>query len=119
MLPVTKHIYNFIIFSEDQQWFWQKHQNKLHTLLGKLFVFAFTWAIGGVLRREDEHEGETLIGINTTQNDLINLTREFNYLVHDLFEKRPPASKFYASTLFTTTPVLCYLLCPEVCHGTP
>ncbi|XP_053163841.1 dynein axonemal heavy chain 14 isoform X5 [Hemicordylus capensis] len=77
---------------EDQIWFWQKYPNKLNVFLEKLFIFAFTWAVGGVLRREDEHEGETLIGINTTHEDLSNLTRDFNCLVRDIFEGQPPAN---------------------------
>lgn len=66
----------------------------MQVLLGKLFIFAFTWAVGGVLKREEEHEGETLIGITTSHDDLANVTRDFNYLVHDLFDREPPASKF-------------------------
>uniref|UniRef100_G1KEF2 AAA+ ATPase domain-containing protein n=1 Tax=Anolis carolinensis TaxID=28377 RepID=G1KEF2_ANOCA len=50
-----------------------KQPNKLMVLLGKLFIFAFTWAVGGILRREEEHEGETLIGINTSHDDLANI----------------------------------------------
>nr|XP_056709345.1 dynein axonemal heavy chain 14 [Euleptes europaea] len=78
--------------SREQSWFWQKQPSKLFVLLGKLFIFAFTWAFGGILRREDEHEGETLIGINTTNVDLANLTRDFNFLVRDIFENQPPAN---------------------------
>ncbi|KAM6459278.1 dynein axonemal heavy chain 14 [Liasis olivaceus] len=45
-----------------------------------------------ILKREEEHEGETLIGINTSQDELAHVTRDFNYLVHDLFERKPPAN---------------------------
>ncbi|XP_077196785.1 dynein axonemal heavy chain 14 isoform X2 [Paroedura picta] len=76
----------------EHSWFWQKQPSKLFVLLGKLFIFAFTWAFGGILKREDEHEGETLIGINTTHDDLANLTRDFNFLVRDIFESQPPAN---------------------------
>ncbi|XP_062828664.1 dynein axonemal heavy chain 14 isoform X3 [Anolis carolinensis] len=77
---------------EGPKWFWEKQPNKLMVLLGKLFIFAFTWAVGGILRREEEHEGETLIGINTSHDDLANVTRDFNDLVHDIFESQPSAS---------------------------
>ncbi|XP_042301519.1 LOW QUALITY PROTEIN: dynein axonemal heavy chain 14 [Sceloporus undulatus] len=77
---------------ESARWFWEKQPNKLLVLLGKLFIFAFTWAVGGILRREEEHEGETLIGINTSHDDLANVTRDFNYLVHNIFETKPPAN---------------------------
>ncbi|XP_007435709.1 dynein heavy chain 14, axonemal, partial [Python bivittatus] len=76
----------------DATWFWEKEPNKVFILLGKIFIFAFTWAIGGILKREEEHEGETLIGINTSQDELARVTRDFNYLVRDLFERKPPAN---------------------------
>lgn len=101
VLLETLWISSLINFSGQQSWFWQKQPSKLFVLLGKLFIFAFTWAFGGILKREDEHEGETLIGINTTNDNLANLTRDFNFLIRDLFESQPPASKFYNFVIFT------------------
>lgn len=100
-LPRTSCILFLVYFSGENTWFWQKQPNKLFVLLGKLFIFAFTWAFGGMLRREDEHEGETLIGISTTNDDLANLTRDFNFLIRDIFESQPSASKFHNFVLFT------------------
>ncbi|XP_058025838.1 dynein axonemal heavy chain 14 [Ahaetulla prasina] len=73
-------------------WFWEKEPNKMLVLLGKIFIFAFTWAVGGILKREEEHEGETLIDINTSQDELAHVTCDFNYLVRELFDKKPPTN---------------------------
>ncbi|XP_044147930.1 LOW QUALITY PROTEIN: dynein axonemal heavy chain 14 [Bufo gargarizans] len=71
---------------EEQKWFLEKHPEKLAPLLGKLYIFAFTWAFGGVLTREDEHEGDSLIGLKARDEALVNVTYDFNSFVHDLFE---------------------------------
>ncbi|OCT79469.1 dynein heavy chain 14, axonemal [Xenopus laevis] len=74
------------ITRRDQKWFLEKYPEKLSPLLGKLYVFAFTWAFGGVLKREDEHEGDALIGIKVRDETLVNLTNDFSNFVHDMFE---------------------------------
>lgn len=33
------------------KWYMEIHPDKLSILLGKLFVFAYTWSVGGVLNR--------------------------------------------------------------------
>jgi len=33
------------------KWFLESHPDKLCPLLGKLFVFSYTWSFGGVLNR--------------------------------------------------------------------
>ncbi|KAM8945402.1 dynein axonemal heavy chain 14 [Pelodytes ibericus] len=71
---------------EEQKWFLEKHPEKLTSLMGKLFVFAFTWAFGGILKREDEQEGDTLIGLKARDESLVNLTYDFSSFAHDLFE---------------------------------
>ncbi|KAM3930843.1 dynein axonemal heavy chain 14 [Leptodactylus fuscus] len=71
---------------EEQKWFLEKHPDKLAPLLGKLYIFAFTWAFGGILTREDEHEGDSLIGLKARDESLVNITYDFNNFVHDLFE---------------------------------
>uniref|UniRef100_A0A7M4E560 Dynein axonemal heavy chain 14 n=1 Tax=Crocodylus porosus TaxID=8502 RepID=A0A7M4E560_CROPO len=75
---------------EDKKWFLEKYPDKLPSLLGKLYVFAFTWAVGGVLRRKDDYEEDSLIVINTTDECLVNVTHSFNNLVRDIFEGEPP-----------------------------
>ena len=37
-----------------------KNPIKLKKTIQKLFVFAFTWAFGGTLQREDEHEDDII-----------------------------------------------------------
>nr|XP_028577583.1 dynein heavy chain 14, axonemal [Podarcis muralis] len=76
----------------EQIWFWEKQPNNMMLMLGKLYIFAFTWAVGGILKREEEHEGETLIGIYTSHDDLVTVTQDFNYLVREIFERQPPAN---------------------------
>ncbi|XP_069582586.1 dynein axonemal heavy chain 14 [Ranitomeya imitator] len=71
---------------EEQKWYLEKHPDKLAPLLGKLYVFAFTWAFGGVLTREDENEGDSLIGLRARDETLVKIAYDFNNLVHDLFE---------------------------------
>ncbi|KAM9316864.1 dynein axonemal heavy chain 14 [Gastrophryne carolinensis] len=71
---------------EEQKWFLEKHPEKLTQLLGKLYIFAFTWAFGGVLNREDEQEGDSLIGLKARDESLANITYDFSSFVHDLFE---------------------------------
>ncbi|XP_075719503.1 dynein axonemal heavy chain 14 isoform X3 [Rhinoderma darwinii] len=71
---------------EEQKWYLEKHPEKLCPLLGKLYIFAFTWAFGGILTREDEHEGDSLIGLKARDDSLVNITYDFNNFVHDLFE---------------------------------
>uniref|UniRef100_A0A8C3TFB6 Dynein axonemal heavy chain 14 n=1 Tax=Chelydra serpentina TaxID=8475 RepID=A0A8C3TFB6_CHESE len=66
---------------EDQKWFLEKYPDKLPSLLEKLYVFAFTWVVGGVLRRETDYEEESLIGINTQDESLVNVTRGFSNFV--------------------------------------
>ncbi|XP_078503488.1 dynein axonemal heavy chain 14 [Lissotriton helveticus] len=71
---------------EEPKWFLENNPGKLTTLLGRLYVFAFTWAVGGVLKREDEHEGDLLIGLKARDETLLNVTYDFNTFVHDMFE---------------------------------
>ncbi|XP_039385897.1 dynein heavy chain 14, axonemal isoform X4 [Mauremys reevesii] len=75
---------------EDQKWFLEKYPDKLPSLLEKLYVFAFTWAVGGVLRRETDYEEESLIGINTKDESLVTVTRGFSNFVRDIFEGESP-----------------------------
>ena len=36
--------------AESKQFFLEKHPTQLSNILGKLFVFAYTWSVGGVLK---------------------------------------------------------------------
>ncbi|XP_063775070.1 dynein axonemal heavy chain 14 isoform X3 [Pseudophryne corroboree] len=73
----------------EQKWFLENNPEKLTPLLGKLYVFAFTWAFGCLLTREDEQEGDSLIGLRARDESLVNVTQDFSNFVHDLFEGDP------------------------------
>ncbi|XP_035872076.1 dynein heavy chain 14, axonemal [Phyllostomus discolor] len=67
-------------------WYLEKYPDKLKTMIQKLFVFAFTWAFGGTLRREDEHESDVLLYSSFKPTSLTRVTYDFDDLVHELFE---------------------------------
>lgn len=56
-------------------------------MIQKIFVFAFTWAFGGVLKREDQHEEDLLFRSSFEPDSLAEVTYNFDNLVHDLFEE--------------------------------
>ncbi|XP_058131265.1 dynein axonemal heavy chain 14 [Dasypus novemcinctus] len=69
---------------DENTWYLEKYPDRLTTVIQKLFVFAFTWAFGGTLKREDEHEDDILFYFEP--NSLAKVTYDFNKLVHELFE---------------------------------
>uniref|UniRef100_F6U200 AAA+ ATPase domain-containing protein n=1 Tax=Monodelphis domestica TaxID=13616 RepID=F6U200_MONDO len=75
---------------EESKWFLQRYPEKLCIMLDKIFVFAFTWAFGGILKREDEHEDDVLLGSGYGVATLRKTTYDFDNLVHELFEGDPP-----------------------------
>ncbi|XP_038617180.1 dynein heavy chain 14, axonemal [Tachyglossus aculeatus] len=75
---------------DEPKWYLQRCPENLSLLFQKIFVFAFTWAFGGVLKREDEHEDDTLIGLSWGHEFLAKVTYDFDNLVHELFEGEPP-----------------------------
>nr|KAF6399683.1 dynein axonemal heavy chain 14 [Molossus molossus] len=70
-------------------WYLEKFPDKLKTVIQKLFVFAFTWAFGGTLKREDEHEDDILFDSSFEPDSLARVTYDFDNLVHELFENNP------------------------------
>ncbi|XP_070257562.1 dynein axonemal heavy chain 14 [Myotis yumanensis] len=72
--------------SAESLWFLEKYPDKLTTVIEKLFVFAFTWAFGGTLKREDEHEDDELMFSSFEPASLAKVTYDFDHLVHELFE---------------------------------
>uniref|UniRef100_F7F2H3 AAA+ ATPase domain-containing protein n=1 Tax=Ornithorhynchus anatinus TaxID=9258 RepID=F7F2H3_ORNAN len=75
---------------DEQKWYLERCPENLSQLFQKIFVFAFTWAFGGVLKREDEHEDDTLISLSYGHEFLAKVTYDFDSLVHELFEGEPP-----------------------------
>ncbi|XP_076986007.1 dynein axonemal heavy chain 14, partial [Tamandua tetradactyla] len=68
----------------ENTWHLGKYPDKLIRMIQKLFIFAFTWAFGGTLKREDEHEDDTLFCFEP--NSFAKVTYDFDRLVHELFE---------------------------------
>ncbi|XP_062938980.1 dynein axonemal heavy chain 14 [Cynocephalus volans] len=71
---------------DENTWYLEKNPDKLTIMMQKLFVFAFTWAFGGTLKREDEHEDDILFCSNFEYSPLAKVTYNFDNLVHELFE---------------------------------
>ncbi|XP_054432748.1 dynein axonemal heavy chain 14 [Pteronotus mesoamericanus] len=70
----------------ENMWFLEKYPDKLKMMIQKLFVFAFIWAFGGTLKREDEHENDILLYSSFEPTSLARVTYDFDDLVHELFE---------------------------------
>ncbi|KAG8519328.1 Dynein heavy chain 2, axonemal, partial [Galemys pyrenaicus] len=67
----------------------EENPDKLKRMIQKLYVFAFTWAFGGTLKREDEHEDDILLYSGFESASLAKVTSDFDKLVHELFEYNP------------------------------
>lgn len=64
-------------------------------MIQKLFVFAFTWAFGGTLKRNDEHENDILLYSSLKPDYLARVTYDFDNLIHELFESNSQIGKFW------------------------
>ncbi|XP_075255484.1 dynein axonemal heavy chain 6-like isoform X3 [Convolutriloba macropyga] len=64
------------------KWYLEKHPGNLETLLSKLFVFCFTWALGGNFRRVDDAEDQ--------DGSFEDVGYDFDNFVRELFECEPP-----------------------------
>lgn len=79
-----------------KQSFLERNPGNLTVLIGKLFVFAFTWSFGGNLKRVDEMDDDG--GISRKAGDKrdfteLDIATEFDNFVHELFEVEPPMGK--------------------------
>uniref|UniRef100_A0A8C7FLK2 Uncharacterized protein n=1 Tax=Oncorhynchus kisutch TaxID=8019 RepID=A0A8C7FLK2_ONCKI len=83
---------NYCIFPicdrEDNKWFLQKNPEKLTILLGKLFVFSYAWAVGGVLNHVDDYD-DSPSATKDKSCHLVNVAHAFKNLIHKLFEGAP------------------------------
>nr|XP_023488506.1 dynein heavy chain 14, axonemal isoform X2 [Equus caballus] len=70
----------------ENTWYLEKNPDKLKIMIQKLFIFAFTWAFGGGLKREDEHEDDILLYSGLEPDSPARVTYDFDNLVHELFE---------------------------------
>ena len=66
-------------------WFLERNPEKLPMMIQKIFVFAFTWAFGGILKREDQHE-EDVFYSTFDHSSLSEATYNFDYFVREVFE---------------------------------
>ncbi|XP_054190340.1 dynein axonemal heavy chain 14 isoform X17 [Homo sapiens] len=70
---------------DENTWYPEKNPDKLTKIIQKLFVFAFTWAFGGALNREDEHRENIPFCPSLEPDSLAKVTYDFDKLVHELF----------------------------------
>nr|XP_039247972.1 dynein heavy chain 6, axonemal-like [Styela clava] len=103
---------------KGDKWFMEKHPDKLNVLIGKLYVFAFTWSIGGTLNREDDQEDDTLISSTVIGRDemLINMSYDFDHFVHETFEGEPPLGVNFPSG---SRSIFSYFVDMQTGHFTP
>uniref|UniRef100_A0A8C6E8C9 Dynein axonemal heavy chain 14 n=1 Tax=Moschus moschiferus TaxID=68415 RepID=A0A8C6E8C9_MOSMO len=71
---------------DENAWYIEKNPIKLKKTIQKLFVFAFTWAFGGTLQREDEHEDDVIFYRSSEPDSPARVTYDFDNLVRELFE---------------------------------
>ena len=76
----------------EKQYFLQRNPGSLPILLGKLFVFAFTWSYGGNLKRNDEPEDDGGF-VRQGSEKMIDIASEFDNFIRELFEVEPPYGK--------------------------
>uniref|UniRef100_A0A8C9K0H7 Dynein axonemal heavy chain 14 n=1 Tax=Panthera tigris altaica TaxID=74533 RepID=A0A8C9K0H7_PANTA len=82
--------------TEESTWYLEKNPDKLKVVIQKLFMFAFTWAFGGVLQHESDPEGETVLYRSCDPSSAARVTYGFDNLVRKLFENNPQVGKFWA-----------------------
>uniref|UniRef100_A0A667I290 Dynein axonemal heavy chain 14 n=1 Tax=Lynx canadensis TaxID=61383 RepID=A0A667I290_LYNCA len=70
----------------ESTWYLEKNPDKLKVVIQKLFMFAFTWAFGGVLQHESDPEGETVLYRSCDPSSAARVTYGFDNLVRRLFE---------------------------------
>ncbi|XP_071963333.1 dynein axonemal heavy chain 6-like [Antedon mediterranea] len=78
-----------------KEWYLNKNPDQLPTLLGKLFVFCFTWAVGGNLKRADDPDDDGGINLGTKTSSQkattdSDIAYDFDGLVRDTFDIEPP-----------------------------
>ncbi|XP_051041734.1 dynein axonemal heavy chain 14 [Phodopus roborovskii] len=74
-------------YRDENAWYLEKNPEKLTLMIRKIFVFAFTWAFGGLLKREDQHEEDLLFRSSYEPDSLAEVTYNFDNLIHELFEE--------------------------------
>ncbi|CAL1542606.1 unnamed protein product [Lymnaea stagnalis] len=76
---------------ERKMFFLERQPNQLNNMLGKLFVFAYTWSVGGVLKRrefmDEDDSSSKRAGVTLERVDINN---EFDNFARELFDVEPP-----------------------------
>lgn len=79
-----------------RQYYLMKNPNNLINLLGKLFVFAYTWSVGGNFKRQedmDEDDMGSRRGQEKAEKEL-NICNEFDNFMREIFEVEPPLGMY-------------------------
>lgn len=91
--PYFKLIYLIVTYSTqgDKVYYLQRNPTQLLNMLGKLFVFSFTWSLGGMFKRQEDGDDDDMIrrGQDRGERDA-NICNEFDNFMHELFEVEPP-----------------------------
>ena len=69
-----------------------KNPGQLLNVLGKLFVFAFAWSMGGTFKRQEDGDDDDTVnrrGADKTERE-VNICFEFDNFVREVFEIEPP-----------------------------
>jgi dynein heavy chain len=77
----------------EQQYYLDRNPTALTVLLGKLFVFSFTWSFGGCFSRQDDMDDDAGIGRKGgDKKDFVevDVAYEFDNFMHEVFETEPP-----------------------------
>lgn len=91
----TIYKFSFIFLrpnSDRKMFFLEKYPTQLTNLLGKLYVFAFTWSIGGVLKRREfmEEDDSSIKRAGANAVEVVDVNTEFDNFVRELFDVEPP-----------------------------
>ena len=90
-------------FSEaSTKYYLQRNPHQLCPLLGKLFVFSFTWSMGGNFKRQDDMDDDSARAAMTGRSVeghskpevVIDIASDFDNFVRELFEVEPPLGKW-------------------------
>uniref|UniRef100_A0A8I6AN36 Dynein axonemal heavy chain 14 n=1 Tax=Rattus norvegicus TaxID=10116 RepID=A0A8I6AN36_RAT len=71
---------------DERTWFLERNPEKLPLMIQKIFVFAFTWAFGGILKREDQHEEDLLFRSDFEHDSPAEVTYNFDNFAREVFE---------------------------------
>ncbi|WAR20146.1 DYH6-like protein, partial [Mya arenaria] len=75
-----------------KQFYLLKNPGQLLNILGKLYVFAYTWSVGGNFRRQedlDEDDMGSRRGQERKETE-VNICNEFDNFMREIFEVEPP-----------------------------